>query len=791
MNLALLTLGGLAFAGIYFGFKQKDPNLKLSSCFFDKLAVPLYTLFSEWHSNSIFLIDYIKDDHIIANTQFPEIYGIELRGNDTIVNFMNNSLISQIIRDYKTSEDSYFFYCIQKQGKYQKQYIFSHNKSIIKNIASYFNAKLLSGNKLLNVIYNQYLQNTYFIDDKQIKQALEINKNDNLESEPEFMNFKRLVKQSILQNLKNVDCFQAYKSIDVKQTNLQQLFKLDFEGSIWFYFDISQRRIQNHIQKLINYTKIMGDKRPFVALKEKYEHNETELAIVNSVMFLKRYTNDQIGMIGSFLKTSYLRKELFRTQLLQKMPLKYRDGEFDFLVQQSYLENFIATCHKKNAKKPDIFGIDKNGAFINYSFSEENDNPHSVIIAKPGSGKSVSKQKIIAQMIDFDSKTMQCKNLGKDIGQVRIRSYDIGFSDEKFVKLIKANPNNNVAHIKNTFSSFGYNLVALNEDYGEEEFEADLKFCVALTNIILDTQNSVALTLDEETLYEEAIRHIYTTKKFDIKYVLNLQKNNSEIYNELIALGYTDYQPLTDIKEEKFNFLKKPLLNDIVKYVTVQAENMQLKETERKANSQLAHKLDSIEKLNIFSNFDKFDIKEADFLSMDLNNFKESSLFVPIFFAIFQKTYLKDREYAIWCRRNNRPAPKLCYAIEEAKNYFRDNNFFESMFEKVTLEARKYNVHLCFVVQNAEHIPSQILKNINTRIFLLRADQKKECIEEADLAFKIPQKVKIALDNTEQFELCVWYSGGVFNMKFDISDKELEIFNTNPNEITGKNNENE
>ena len=250
------------------------------------------------------------------------------------------------------------------------------------------------------------------------------------------MNFKRLAKQSIFKNLNEIDCFQAYKSLDIEKTNLQQLFKMDFEGSIWFYFDICQRRVQNHIQRLINYTKFYGDKRPFVDLKKKYDHNETELAVVNSVMFLKRYTDDQIGMISSYLKTSYLHKELFRTQLLNKMPIKYRDSEFDFLVKQNYLENFMATCHKINAKKPDIFGIDKNGAFINYSFHEENSNPHSVIIAKPGSGKSVSKQKIIAQMIDIDFKTMQCHNLGNNEGQVKIRSYDIGFSDEKFVKLI-------------------------------------------------------------------------------------------------------------------------------------------------------------------------------------------------------------------------------------------------------------------------------------------------------------------------------------------------------------------
>ena len=134
------------------------------------------------------------------------------------------------------------------------------------------------------------------------------------------------------------------------------------------------------------------------------------------------------------------------------------------------------------------------------------------------------------------------------------------------------------------------------------------------------------------------------------------------------------------------------------------------------------------------------------------------------------------------CKREGHPAPKLFYAIEEAKNYFRIP-YFTTMFEKVALEARKYNVHLCFVVQNAEHIPLEILKNLDTRIFLLRPDKKLEVIQEAQEALKIPKNVEIGLLNTNKHELCVWYSSGVFNMKFEISEEEMKVFSTNPNEV--------
>ncbi|EMK6656462.1 ATP-binding protein, partial [Campylobacter coli] len=156
-------------------------------------------------------------------------------------------------------------------------------------------------------------------------------------------------------------------------------------------------------------------------------------------------------------------------------------------------------------------------------------------------------------------------------------------------------------------------------------------------------------------------------------------------------------------------------------------------------------------------------------------------LFVPIFLCIFQKTYLKDREYAIKLKNQNIQRPKLFYAIEEAANYFRIPHFVV-MFEKLAREARKYNVHLCFITQNANDIPKVTLKNIDTRIFLLSPEKKLEAIDEAKETFNIPKNVEIGLVNTEQYEMCVWYSKGVFHMKFEISDEEMRIFSTNPNE---------
>ncbi|MCR2066161.1 hypothetical protein [Campylobacter helveticus] len=778
MNLALMTLGGLALAGTYMGFKKKDPTMNIGSCFFDKLATPLYTLFNEYHSNSLFLIDSIEEDCIICNTPYERLYGIELSSNSNLTNYLRSEKLSEIIRDNKDSEDSFFYYVLLKQAKFQKQYLFSHNPIIIKTLADNYGVSLLSGVELVNVLYNLYLQNSFYVEDKQIKPSLKIEQ-DTKTDEPCFMSFKRLARQAIRKNYKDISIFQGFKHLDIKEANIAGIFKLNFTGSIWISIDLSTRHINNHISRLINYSKIVGDKKPFVDLQNSYKNKEFDLALINITAFLKDYDEQIIGSLGSALKTSFIAKELFKSQHLQKNPLKFKDSEFNFLVKSDYLHNFIATTHKKTTKEPDIYGVDKNGSFINYSFANENFNPHSCIIAKSGSGKSVSKQKIMAQLIGLNFENGECSNLGKKAGQFRIRSYDIGFSDENFVKLIKNNPNNSIAHIESDFYSFSYNILNLDRT-NLQTFEEDLVFNMDLVSIILETQNSEALNLNEQAFFKSLTKKLYQSKEYQRYRVRDLKNTHKELYEKLL-LDYNESTFLQDLKEEEFDFLKTPLLIDLVKMASKESQNMQIKEEDRKDYASLARKLDGVEKLELFSNFDKIDIKDRDFISMDLNNFKESSLFVPIFLSIFQKTYYKDREYALKLKRENKVRPKLFYAIEEAKNFFRVP-YFTIMYDKLAREARKYNVHLCFITQNAEDIPKATLKNLDTRIMLLSPEKKLETIEETKQALDIPKNVEIGLINTEQFEMCVWYSKGVFHMKFEITPKEMEVFSTNPNE---------
>lgn len=775
MNLPLLSLLGLAGAGIYYGMKRKDPNIQLSNCFFERLALPISNLFDEFASNAGLIVDRVDEDSIRINTPLQNLYGLDLVGGDNTVQYLPIELIKQIFRDFKRREDSYFFLVLLKHDSYQKQFLFSHNKTLLKTIGDFYKLELMGGEELINSVFDLYLQNTYYIENKQINRSINIDfEND---KSPGFANFKKIARQAIFKNLTELDIFQSYKCLDMlSETNIQKLFKMDFEGAIWIYFDLYQKRIANFIDSLVNISKFANNKAPFIDLRDSFNREQVELMITNSVAFFKDYDEEVIGNMGTALKNAYIPKDIFRKEHIRKTPLKYGDSEFNCLVDMNYFTNYITTLHKKNTKSADIYGIDKNGAFVNYSFSAENPAPHIAIIAGTGSGKSVAKQKIIAQMINMDFHSGFASELGKS---VKVRSYDVGFSDEVFVELLKSNSNNNVAHLSSNFSSFAFNIVNIDFSQDDREVqEADIQFCVDLVSVILESQHSMPLELSEAALLKEAIKIIYRDSSFQNYRVRNLKESNKTLYDEIINLGYLDNTFLKDL--QGYDFLKKPLLIDVVRHCEVQMNNQQIKEDSRKSYANLAKKCGDIDKLGLFSRFDYADIKDADFISMDLNNFKESSLFTPIFLCIFQKIYLKDRNNAIKLKRKNMVRPKLLYAIEEARNFFAVP-YFSIMLQKLAYEARKYNVHLCFICQEPEHIPEGVLRQLDTKIFLLTPQKKGEVINEVKKHFKAEQKVVDALNNTGLYELCIWYSNGVFNLKFEISQEEMNVFSSNPN----------
>lgn len=777
MNAPMFLLLIFAVAGIYFGAKSSRGKEVIDNGLFAKIIAPLQGLFNDFYSNKGLTIDDIGDNYVRLNTIYQNLYGIKLEGYSNTPNFFDDVDIATFYRTYKNKPNAFFYYVILKDGFYHRQYIFSYNEILVKTIADKFNLDLLTGKELANVILDLYMQNNFYIKDKDVHRTISLNFNSRYEANSQI--FQKVAKENIYQNLNKTDLYQSYKTIEgIEKTDIPRLLKMNFKGTIWTYFDIQQKQVENHLSRLINTSKWTGNKKGFVELKEAYDRGDLGLCIANSTAHFTEINESIIGNFGSSLKVDFLKKDILKKNTLQKTPLKFRDTEFDYLAPLEFISNYICSVQKKRVRNADFWGYDKNGGFVNYSFASENDNPHAFIIANTGAGKSFAMQKILTTMINLDFETGYARNLGKD--KVLVRYYDIGFSNESLVKYLKTNSNNSIVHIESEFTNFSYNICNL-DDTNNEVFEEDLVFIGDLANLILGSQQGTELlTLGEVTCFKAILREMYKTKEYQHYRVSDI--SNNKLRDSLIDKGYNKNFYLKDLDDDEYSFLKKPLLKDAIKKATIYSNNEQLSEEDRATYSRLVRKLTDIENLEYFSNFDTDNMKEADFLSMDLNNFKESSLFTPIFVAIFQKTYLKDRAYAIKRKREKLSVSKKMYIMEESANFFRVP-YFVVLLEKLALEARKYGVHLILISQQLKHIPVGILKVVDTRIFLLSPDKKNDLIDEVKEYFNPNIDVIKRLEDTEKYELCIWYSKGVFNMKLDITKFEEELFTTNPDDL--------
>ena len=65
----------------------------------------------------------------------------------------------------------------------------------------------MSGKELLEVLFDTYLENNYYIDNKRINRALNVSFKDN-SIEPEFMSFKKITRQALHNSLLKTDVFQ-------------------------------------------------------------------------------------------------------------------------------------------------------------------------------------------------------------------------------------------------------------------------------------------------------------------------------------------------------------------------------------------------------------------------------------------------------------------------------------------------------------------------------------------------------------------------------------------------------
>lgn len=746
-----------------------------------------------YDSNDTLTIDgFDKEDEycLKINSFFETLYCVELAKTGNVPIRLSEEHVQNMFNDHRNDERGYFIWTLLKKETYQKNYIFTFSKTIAERFEVSMGARKLHAFEIINALYDLFLNNEYSIKNKNLERMMDLSKEiryENLSG-----TFNTLIKEAVFGNMSDFDLYQSYEFANTeKPVDLYELFNLKFTGAVFTYINLSKHSVLPAINRRIWQSTFVGQQKHFKEVRELYDNGEMKLAVVNSVLLLKKGSGaTAAGDIGNRLKITYFPKNLFRKDIIRYTPLLKRDIKFDRIVDWRFFKDYITMVHKANTDVPDFHGIDLMGGFVNYGLKHPtaytiNTRPHTLIFGPTGSGKTSTVGKIMSSMLDVDYSS----GLAKNAHAKHFRPFDIKRSMRPLTDLLASNPKNNIKFLSADLNHFSYNLINIGEIVvrGQSRIDlTELAFSADLLSVIIETQSKGAggMTAEEDGLFKDLVRKLYEKKIYTGKAISELKDADPVAYRKMLSLGYKDYQQTTDTTEYEFEYLRKPILSDLLNQVSGYLDDRNLSPIKRQTGELLQAKLDSVSKLGYFSDYDRIDLKSGGYLYFDMDAIKDIPEYVPIFLAIFNRVYSADKKRQDALKIAGEARPEIYYIFEEAKNLF-IVEAFETILAKLSNEARSYDIVLIFVIQRLEDVPGYIFDQIESKLILFPADEEKEKIIDQIKALAKPSKEIVDLFNkTPQFGMTVWYEHGGFVMKFKLDDTELKLFNSEGKKIS-------
>lgn len=749
------------------------------------------------HFNDIFYVNKINQESVTV-TGGKEFYALTLSSTEDIPYYLNNinSLVNEFM--YDKEAQLYIFFTknkiINKDAKVVNNYIFSKNKKLLMRINNLIKSRFLNGQEIVQAIFNITDYNTYSVNENTYKVEPLINYSfSNQELDMAGFNFKKIFVEAVYKNAINYKLFQLTgitKSFD--DFNIDKLLKNDFNGYIHIYLNFSYFAVKSKINFLYNeiqkFEKNKEIKDKFVKFKKMINEKDfTEtFAVANlSALIDNKNAFNTVKDISNALNSNVIEKSVFKKDILYRTPLLERDIDFDFFTVSDNFKKIITTFSKENnfnTKNPiNITGKNLIGNYVTFSFSESNP-PHSIIFAKSRSGKSFFLQKIIAETIRYNAKN----NTADMLEDNNIRYFDKGLSAIKFVSNLQENYPDKIKSIT-SFKNLYFNFFDLETNELGKIDETDLIFSLSVMNIFLELNDMKIINAEEEFHLKEAVNSIFFKKSYEgipldvLHKIEGFKEIVDKIYQKYPSYQYKNIMT-KDITDKEFAFLNKPRISDVIKYLELKERNSFIPEIQKKIIKELLKKLNIINSVDKFQYYSLFNVKEANFFYLDIDEIEKlgEKIFVPVFWFLFYKFYKMDLTNAIKSRikKGQRGKPSF-YVIEEAHNYMRYSSL-ENFFDALSREAAKYNIHLIFVTQFISDLPEKVIGNIGNKIILpALAENSIEQIKELEKIWNRKKEyLEFFIENKIPYMAFIEYDGGLFTLKPTITKEELCLFNS-------------
>lgn len=725
------------------------------------------------------VVDRILEDCVVLPIGFETLYGFQLSSNVERIKTVSSDAVNKILSLMSPRFDKILVQVIKRDRQdghfYDSVYYFSYNKELLKILSEDFgqvNVRFLKGPELANVLFSLItLQSLYKISDKYRQEV--------------GFHFKELgpVKERFYRMLREIKLeeYKAYAGVghSGKVLSLSRVFKLNWSGAVYTVFDFNDPTNalkQKAFRSLQHF-------RTFKEMQDKVRDGVERYVGLSTVFITKEKTKEiAIDLLYSLGWTALELKGSLLDYVLCT-PIVVRDLDWTFyltpdVVSQHLFYSFAKSSYPQTAE---IVGKNKDGALVAFSFFEENNNPHCMVFAPSGAGKSFAIQNVVCSLLELDVEKLY---KGEDLKlrqDVRIRYFDKGFSAELLFKLTKERGVD-----VGIFSARGSEL-SLNpcEVFSDDPEEYD--FSLHVVNACLTAIGYQPLVEMEAIFYLNALKQVAKNKAYraflnkEVQ-VLSIMPAMKGTYERLISLGYKPTDKIGSVKEPEFKNLHQPQLSDVVRLLGTGLESTNLSRKEKEALASAHAKLSTLAKEDFLNAPTQIDVRHHKVIYLDFEHLSRSRFFVPIVLTILRRLTMIDKF-------QKPPEERAYYVIDEAHNMLRDHNFRLAL-EVLIREARKYRISLIFLTQNFQEIPPTFIQNADT--LMLISPQE----EEARRAYIGSFYQHMGITATGQSDLeqiyfaipsrtfVVRYSSGVFSLSLPVDGVKLQVFDSYRRELT-------
>lgn len=639
--------------------------------------------------------------------------------------------INAMIPTLRYAENPEVMLTFIKKDSHQAVYVFSFEEKLINHISKQLRLPPMSGNEITSAILDSMLAQKFTIkDNRHVKTGFSAQPFIPYGLEMTSGKFRAKAQIAIDNIVREYSIFQGVEYENNPSFSPIDLFRSEWEGSVNLWFNFSAIAAESRV-KVYDSVARYGDKefsKECAAINNKEDDDmvreiKENTYIVNSIAILKDETN--IKTISEELKIVFEKNYLTGPKIVSKTLMLTRDSDFDALLPKDAILKYFASSHKMQTPDRyvcDFHGDDISGNIVDYSF-KNNDNPHTILSGKTGSGKSVQSIGILEGILGYSHVHKKATNIKK----VNLRYCDVGYTSGRFIADLKAAHPEDVEIFGSRVSGLRFGLFEFDSKPGEKISEENLDFFVAFVSFALETDSVQPLEGLERAFLSNIVSNIYEKKAYSDLYVEDLKKDIAyqRIIERIEAAGFSLSNKISELPNE-FDFMKRPTMQDVVGAISVEIHNPDNSETDIKIYESLLMKMKVLAAnpmINRYSNVELLGDKAI--FHIDFNEIKENVKAFNISYWMIMKKWIKHlkAKAAPSFARNETPDPTYFF-IEEAHNFFKYASFTD-MLTTAVKELRKFEGRFFFITQDIFDLPEKVYQELSTKIFVVSASDKE------------------------------------------------------------------